>query len=228
MLTVYWSFLTVPVMNREDADKLVRQAAGVYRTTDERFEVRQSASGWFLVDLQSTNELGQPLMLGPFATLAGVREHMPEARAAERPPVPKPTRKASAPSAKSTARPAKPPKEPARTWIDELPAADATKVRVLIRALDREGITGAEAAIRADREGLLPVVASRLIERQLDELLKEVPARERDRGRELVRRTAEILSVEGLKARSPLPRWALVEIGPGQPEPKNRQIKIGR
>lgn len=36
-----------------DPDKLVRQAAGTYRTADERFEVHGTASsGWFLVDTE--------------------------------------------------------------------------------------------------------------------------------------------------------------------------------
>ena len=42
-----------------DPDKLVRQQAGTYRTTDDRFEVREADVGWFLVDSEQTNEFGR-------------------------------------------------------------------------------------------------------------------------------------------------------------------------
>jgi hypothetical protein len=48
-----------------DPNKLVRQAAGTYRTADQRFEVRGEGSHWFLVDSQSTDDLGQELVRGP-------------------------------------------------------------------------------------------------------------------------------------------------------------------
>ena len=44
-----------------DPNKLVRSRAGVYRTADDRFEVRQAALGWFVIDSTVTDELGQEL-----------------------------------------------------------------------------------------------------------------------------------------------------------------------
>ena len=66
-----------------DADKLVRQAAGTYRTADDRFEARDAGTGWYLVDSQRTDELGQELLIGPFPTLKAVRDELPKARAAK-------------------------------------------------------------------------------------------------------------------------------------------------
>jgi hypothetical protein len=65
-----------------DPNKLVRQEAGSYRTADERFEVRGSGNRWFLVDSTQTDELGQQLIRGPYATLNDVRDALPEARGA--------------------------------------------------------------------------------------------------------------------------------------------------
>lgn len=63
-----------------DPNKLVRQEAGRYRSTDDRFEARQGGAGWFLVDSEQTNEFGQELMHGPFPTLKAARDALPEAR----------------------------------------------------------------------------------------------------------------------------------------------------
>ena len=63
-----------------DPNQLSRQAAGSYRTADERFEVRQTGTGWFIVDASATDELGQPLMRGPFPTLDAATQMLPEAR----------------------------------------------------------------------------------------------------------------------------------------------------
>ena len=64
----------------DDPNKLIRAKAGTYRTADDRFEVRQAALGWFLIDSSSTDELGQELTRGPFATLKVVGEQLPDAR----------------------------------------------------------------------------------------------------------------------------------------------------
>ncbi len=66
-----------------DPDALVRQAAGTYRSVDDRFEARDAGTGWYLVDAQRTDELGQELLIGPFPTLKALREELPKARAAK-------------------------------------------------------------------------------------------------------------------------------------------------
>jgi hypothetical protein len=211
-----------------DPDTLVRRKAGTYRTADDRFEVQEADAGWFLVDTAEVNDFGQPLMQGPFATLAAVREALPGARKTKTLPgratgaARARTSKAKASSRSKAAASAPPP-----SWIDELPGGEGRDVRRLIGALEREGLTEAEAEslVRRDRDGLLPAVASRLIEQRLDALVDEQPADERKRARDLVRRATEILTAQGAAPREPLPRWTLVEIGP-EGEPENRRIVI--
>lgn len=205
-----------------DPDKLLRQEAGTYHTADGRFEVRETAGEWFLVDAEQANEFGQELIRGPFATLKALRAAIPEAR--ENKAAPMKPRPAPAPKGRAKAKPQPPP--PPKTWIDELPRAEAARARLLIRALEGEGIQHAERLVRRDREGLFPTVASALIERRLDALVADLPEKGRKPARELVRRAAAILADAGTGLPDPLPGWSLVEIGP-EPEPKNRRIMLG-
>lgn len=203
-----------------DADRLVRQAAGTYRTADDRFEVRGgSASGWFLVDTEQANDFGQELILGPFGTLDAVREAIPSARSSKVTPI---RRAPSGRAAKSKAKEEPPP--PPKSWIDRLPKDEAESVRRLLAALEKAGVGDAEALVRRDREGIGPAVAIRLIERRLETIVSELPEKARAGARELVRRAAEVLTVEG-RADGQLPGWTLVEVGP-EPEPDNRRITI--
>lgn len=205
-----------------DPNKLVRQQAGSYRTADDRFEVRESGTGWFLVDSSQANEFGQELMQGPFATLNAIREALPDARRTTLKPLPRP--KPSRAGGKGGKTPAKEePAAPPPSWIDKLPEADAAAVRTLIRALEREGMTDAEQLVRADREGLGPALATRLLERRLEEIVADLTAKERAVARRIVQRVVELLSAEGTSVSKPLPGWTLVEIGP-EPEPPNRRI----
>src|SRR3954451_197713 len=59
---------------------LVRESAGVYRTGDGRFEVQKSDVGWYLVDTQQANAVGQQLSHGPLPPLDAVRGAIPGAR----------------------------------------------------------------------------------------------------------------------------------------------------
>lgn len=209
-----------------DPDKLVREQAGTYRTADGRFEVREADVGWFLVDPEHTNEFGQELLQGPFPTLKAVRAALPEARTAKppthTPPRPAAARKAAGPKSKRAEKEPEPP-----SWIDQLPKREATAVRRLIGALEKDGIADAEALVRRDRDGLLPAVAARLVERRLEALVDDLPAKERDAARSLVRRAAEVITAEGTTMRDPLPGWSLVELG-DRPEPPNRRIDLRR
>lgn len=201
-----------------DPDRLVRQHAGTYRTADERFEVREADTGkWFLVDSLQANEFGQELILGPFPTLKAVREAVPNARKVTpmKRPRPKPAKRAAK-------EPAPPPAPP--SWIDRLPAAEARVVRDMIRALEGDGVQGAEGLVRRDREGLDPAIATRLIERELEALVADTSEKDRKHARDLVRRAATILTAG--RPKGGLPSWALIEIGP-EPEPRNRRIVIG-
>ena len=206
-----------------DPNKLVRQQAGDYRSADERFEVRGQANRWFLVDTAQSDELGQELVRGPFATLDEVRQTIPEARRAEIKALPTP--KAGKPAKGAAAKSKPSPKPGPPSWIDKLPKAEATEVRALIRALEKEGIGQAEQLVRRDRESFEPAVATKLLERRLEALLDEFPAEGREAVRELIKRVVNVLSDEGGRRRDPLPGWLLVEVGP-QPAPENRRIRL--
>lgn len=194
-----------------DPDKLIRQEAGSYRTADDRFEAREANGGWFLVDTAHTNEFGQELIQGPMSTLKALREAIPAARGAKPAPI-RPKK-----SARKPAKQERPPPPPPPTWIEKLSAAERRDVTRLIGELEAEGITDAEALVRRDRDGLMPVVATALIERRLATLVDEAP--------EVVRRVLEILSSDGTKRTGSLPGWSLVEIGP-EPGPPNRRIDL--
>ena len=196
-----------------DPDKLVRKAAGSYRTADDRFEARQAALGWFLVDTEQSNEFGQELIHGPFATLKELSEAIPGSRTAKTVALPKP--KAAAGGSATTKEK---PKPPPKTWVDKLPPAEARSVRKAIAALEREGITDAELLVRRDRDGLMPAVAARLIERRLADAAGDASPKER----KLIQRVAEILSAEG-RPTDALPGWTLVEVAPGESPPSDHR-----
>jgi hypothetical protein len=202
-----------------DPDALARQSPGEYRTGDDRFAVRQADVGWFVVDLERANEFGQELIHGPYATMKAARAAIPDARSAEAPKAPRRPKAASKPSGKASVPPPKP-----KSWLDDLKPADAREVRRLIAALERDGIADADDLVRRDRDGLLPAIATRLIERRLETLADEVP----DDPNALVRRVAELLSAEGATSRDPLPGWILVEVPPGEDAPKHRRIDLRR
>jgi hypothetical protein len=199
-----------------DPDKLVRQSAGSYRTADDRFEARQAAQGWFLVDTEQSNEFGQELIHGPFGTLKELGKAIPGSRTAKKIAMPK----APKPSKGVAKEEPKKPKPP--TWIEKLPPAEGRAVRKSIAALERDGITDAELLVRRDRDGLLPAVAIRRIERRLAEAGDGASPAER----KLIQRVAEILSAEG-RATDALPGWTLVEVAPGEDPPaQHRRIDL--
>jgi hypothetical protein len=201
-----------------DPDKLVRQTAGSYRTADDRFEARQAAQGWFLVDTEQSNEFGQELIHGPFGTLKALRDAIPESRTTKTVAMPKPAMTPKGAAAKEA--PKATPKPP--SWIDKLPPAEGRAVRRTMAALEREGVADAELLIRRDRDGLLPAVAIRRIERLLAAAADGASPKER----KLIQRVAEILSAEG-RATDALPGWTLVEVPPGgDPPPEHRRIDL--
>lgn len=208
-----------------DPNSLIRQRAGTYRTADDRYEVQQGGTGWFVVDSAQSNEFGQPLVLGLFPTIKEVRDALPDARRTTLKPlaVGKPTTTRAAPRTPRS-KPKLPPPPPP-SWIDQLPRADAAAVRALTAALEREGVPEAEQLVRRDREGPRPVVAERLISRRLVALAEELPEEERAAARQLIRRIVGVLAAEGHRVASPLPGWSVVEIGP-QRQPPNRRITL--
>lgn len=202
-----------------DPDRVVRESAGTYRTEDGRFELRQGGVGWYLVDLERTNELGQELLHGPFGTLKEARDEIPEARKVVQLAGPKPR---SVKPLSPSPEPAPPPK----TWIDGLPATEQADVRRLIKALDRAGIADADALVKDARASSEPLIAKALIERRLTALVDEASASERNGRRDLIRRVIGILADDGLALGQPLPRWELVEADSAHDRPRRLRPTI--
>lgn len=209
-----------------DPDRLVRVSAGAYRTEDDRFEVRSGDTGWFVVDSEQTNEFGQELMHGPFATLKAARDAVPGARSpkvtALRRPRPRPRQR------KGDEADAPPARRKPRTWLDDLPTADARRARAMIRALDRRGFPDADGLVRQDREGFFPVVAARLIEEEVARLVDDWPESSRPEARALVARVLAIVTQGGGEVDAPLPGWRVLEVPrDGAGEREERAIELG-
>lgn len=214
-----------------DPDRLRRQQAGTYRSEDDRFEVREADAGWFVVDTTAMNEFGQELIHGPYPTLKVAGSALSDLRRANDAPkrrVPKNRvgKRNGARTAAPPERQAEPEPEPT-SWIDELAKTDASHVRRMIAALEKEGVADAEAVVRRDRDGLLPAVATRRVEDRLAILVADLPEEHRDAARAITQRVADVLSAEGTSADRSLPGWALVEIGPGA-NPPGRRIDLRR
>ena len=202
-----------------DPDKLTRQSAGSYRTADDRFEARQAAQGWFLVDTEQSNEFGQELIHGPFATLKELREAIPDSRTTKTVPMSKPPKAAKTrrePRARSQAR-----------------AQDLGR-----QAATRRGEGGArdDGGARAGRDHRRraphPARPRRSRSRHRQPAHRAAVGRGRRwelvaKGtRTIIQRVAEILSAEG-RATDALPGWTLVEVPPGQgPPTDHRRIDL--
>ena len=197
-------------------DDLTREAAGNYVSGDGRFEVRQSDASWYLVDREQANEFGQELIHGPFPTLKSVKQAIPGSRELK-------------PLLRSQRRPVKPATKPEakkpQSWIDKLDPKDATEVRTLVRALEREGIDDAEALVRKDRGGLSPAVAQRLLDRRIEEVIDSFPADERALANRVIGRLGKAISASEGQHQS-LPGWALFETG-ARREPTSRRLRFG-
>ncbi|HSL97591.1 MAG TPA: GNAT family N-acetyltransferase [Candidatus Deferrimicrobiaceae bacterium] len=61
-------------------ERLKRERAGSYRTTDGRFAIEAAGTGWMVLDAEQTDELGLPLVRGPFETLDDARQAIRSAR----------------------------------------------------------------------------------------------------------------------------------------------------
>ncbi len=122
-----------------DPNRLVRESAGTYRSEDGRFEVRDGGTGWFITDAQQTNEFGQELVIGPFATLAAVREALPEARRTSIRPLPKPAARST--SDAEHPEPAKPKKR-----TRPKPAPPEHRLVKLLREAARDRFPAADLA----------------------------------------------------------------------------------
>ena len=155
-----------------------RAEAGVYQSSDARFSIRsEGPSRWFITDEQQQDELGLARTVGPFDTLdaakAGadaLRDEAPAASPLAGRLARREGRHARASATRRSLRPREPKPQPPRTWIDKLEDDDreaARHARRLIAALEDEGIEDADALVRRDITGNQPVIAARLLAREI-------------------------------------------------------------
>jgi hypothetical protein len=172
-----------------DDQSLSRLGAGRWQTRDERFTIEPQSGTWVIVDAEQTDDLGLPLVRGPFRSLTDAKAAIVGARAggpsesplAERleeahrrpaasskstststPDRAKSARSASAVSPESkSARKTKPKPEPAAEprWIVELDPADRRRARKLIAKLEGLKIRDPEGLVRRDLVGNVPSIA---------------------------------------------------------------------
>jgi hypothetical protein len=203
-------------------DDLVRSTAGEYTSGDGRFTVRQSDANWYVVDNEQTNEFGQELIHGPFGSLKVAKEQLSGVRAVK--PMLRSQARPKARTSKPAAAKASPPPAPKpQTWIDKLAPSEQAEVRKLIRALEREGVDDAETLVRRDRGGLVPAMATALLQQRLEKVVADMPEDDQETAKRVVEALTPIFAASD-RLPDPLPGWALFETGPGR-EPTKRRVR---
>lgn len=179
------------------ADSLKRLGGGRWETRDGRFAIEPQSGTWVIVDNEQTDELGLPLVRGPFGSLTAAKEaietartegplasplaeRIEQAREAQRPAPTEPTAKAAetktakhAGTTKAAGRPelAKPEPAPEPRWLRELAPRDQRRARDLIARLEKMGVDDPERVVRAEIAEGQPALARLAIQRALAKAL---------------------------------------------------------
>jgi hypothetical protein len=149
-----------------DDEKLKRLGGGRWESKDGRYSIEPQSGTWVVVDNEQTNELGLPLVRGPFPTLTAAREAVQEDRKTgpARSPLAerlKTSRTHDEPKPKKPAPPAEP------KWLQALGEADRRRVRALVKRLAAAGVIDAQDVARAEVTGGQPALARLALERRL-------------------------------------------------------------
>jgi hypothetical protein len=149
-----------------DEEKLKRLGGGRWESQDGRYSIEPQSGTWVVVDNEQTNELGLPLVRGPFPTLTAAREAVKESRGSgpARSPL---TERIKTGRTREGPKPRKPepPAEP--KWLHALSEPDRRRVRALVKRLEAAGVTDAQDVARAEVTGLQPALARMALERRL-------------------------------------------------------------
>ena len=166
----------------EDGDEsLKRLGGGRWQTRDERFTIEPQSGTWVVVDGEQTDDLGLPLIRGPFGSLGAAKEAIATARTSGAPvkPLPRPSKTApaaktpqsKAPKAEASPKTkAKPEPEPEPRWLSDLQPAARRRARDTIKRLTEAGASDPEGITRRDLVGDVPAVATFALNRRLDDL----------------------------------------------------------
>jgi hypothetical protein len=172
-------------------DSLKRLGGGRWETRDGRFAIEPQSGTWVVVDTSQTDDLGLPLVRGPFGSLTAAREAIEAARQAgpaesplaERIRQAGPPGQASQPTssdakggrrtgkASPDPKPPSPPPEP--KWLRDLAPASHRQATELIKRLADLGIDKPEAVARAEIADGRPALARLALERRLRALVTD-------------------------------------------------------
>ena len=174
----------------KDDGSLKRLGGGRWQTRDERFTIEPQSGTWVVVDAEQTDDLGLPLVRGPFGSLTAAKEAIAKARGTE--PAVSPLaaqlaelreRRAAEPKAKPerktkpTAEPAEPEPPPEPAWLRDLEPDERRRAHDLIDRLAKAGAPDAEAITRRELAGKVPAAAAFAIARAIGGLdAKATPA----------------------------------------------------
>ncbi|TME83493.1 MAG: hypothetical protein E6I45_03510, partial [Chloroflexi bacterium] len=168
-----------------DPDALRRESAGRYVSGDGRFTVEaEGSTAWYVADTEQTDQLGQPVLRGPFSTLAGARAAVAEARGQ---PVAAGGReaggaregtKAGAKAHTGRGRPGRRATESARRgakqppdWLSAIDSHKRPQAQQLVSELAGLGIEDPERIVAADLGSDEPLIAEAILERRLRDVL---------------------------------------------------------
>jgi hypothetical protein len=179
-----------------EVDSLRRLGGGRWETRDGRFAIEPQSGTWVVVDNEQTDELGLPLVRGPFGSLTSAREAIEAARSEGPAPSPLAERIEQARQAEArepkAARPSKlepeappgpaPPREPPKPapapepppeprWLRDLEPTAHRRARDLIARLKKLGIADPERVARAEIAEGQPALARLAIERGIGKAL---------------------------------------------------------
>ena len=164
-------------------DSLKRLGGGRWETRDGRFAIEPQSGTWVIVDSTQTDDLGLPLVRGPFGSLTAAKQAIETARGAgpaESPlaekikqakaasgKTPTSTGKATAPKSTKPAEAAapEPPQEP--KWLRDLAPAKRRRARELIERLEKLDIADAEEVARAEVVRDQPAITRLAVERSV-------------------------------------------------------------
>lgn len=159
-------------------DALKRLGGGRWQTRDERFTIEPQSGTWVVVDAEQTDDLGLPLVRGPFGSLRDAKEAIEKAREVEPSASPLKARveelRSRPGAARSTTTKTTTATKPARAeepseprWLADLEPDERRRARRLIDRLADAMAQDPEGMTRRDVVGNVPAVAAYAIVRAI-------------------------------------------------------------
>jgi hypothetical protein len=166
-------------------DSLKRLGGGRWVTRDGRFAIEPQSGTWVIVDNAQTDDLGLPLVRGPFGSLTAAKEAIESARSTGPAESPLADRVKQARAHGQDAKPSKtsassdeakadkpsqsaepePPPEP--KWLRDLDPSDRRRARELIERLEQLDVVEPKEIARSEIARNLPAVTRLAIERAI-------------------------------------------------------------